>query len=168
MTLAKTLLASAAVCALCTAPALARVAPAIHLAGIDTALTLKVGSPAHFKTSQVHPDANEFTETVTFTGPLPAKRVATMLWGETWYNQNTCLEPANETSKFPRKTAVAKITKGTSTGTISTCPGTTFTFYGPVYKLRERTKSDSFASVIGAKHFSGYNLTLNVNTELSK
>ena len=168
MTLAKTLLASAAVCALCTAPALAREAPPIHSAGIDSALTLKVGSPAHFKTSQAHPDAKDFTESATFTGPLPARRDATLLWGETWYSPATCLEPANEKAMFPKTTAVAKITKGTSTGTISACPGTTFTFYGPVYDLKMRAKSDSFASVISARRFSGYNLTLNVATDLSK
>jgi hypothetical protein len=168
MTLAKTLLASAAVCALCTAPALAREAPPIHLASMDSALTLKMGSPAHFKTNVVASKLPDDTESVTFTGTLPAKRVPTLLWGETWYDSENCTAPANEKGIFPKTTALAKITHGTSTGTISSCGSTIFTYYGPVYDLKMKGKSDTFASAIKAYKFVGYNLTLNVTTDLHK
>jgi hypothetical protein len=170
MSLAKSLLAGAAICALCTAPALSREAPNIHIASADTPLTMKVGSGLHQKTSSARPDVGTFTETLTFTGSLSFvafKKTPTMLWGETWYDPSTCAAPTNEKGKFPRTTAIAKISTGTSTGNISGCGSTIFTFYGPIYDLKMKAKSDSFSGVIFAKKFNKYNLTLNVNTDLT-
>jgi hypothetical protein len=98
---------------------------------------------------------------------LPPLKTKTVLWGETWQNTNTCVPPKQESLKIPKKDKVAKITVGTSTGPTSACPNSTFTFYGPVYDLTDKkAKSDYFRSVLVAKKYSGYNLTLNCNTVL--
>jgi hypothetical protein len=165
MTLAKSLFAGAAFCALCTAPALSVAAPHMHLAGYDNLATQKAG-PVHMKSSRVHDDLTNYTETITFSYSLPQLKKKTMLWGETWYNGETCKAAKKESLTVPKKTKVAKISVGTSTGSISACPGTVYTFYGPVYDLVKSAKSDAFASVLVAKKYSGYNLTLNVNTNL--
>jgi hypothetical protein len=166
MTLAKILLASAAFCAPCAAPALALATPHIHLVGDDNYARVKLGS-VHFKTGRVHNDITDLTETITFSGSLPPLKTKTVLWGETWQNTNTCVPPKQESLKIPKKHKVAKITVGTSTGPTSACPNSTFTFYGPVYDLTDKkAKSDYFRSVLVAKKYSGYNLTLNCNTVL--
>jgi opacity protein-like surface antigen len=165
MTLAKTLLAGAAVCALCTAPALALAAPHIHLVGDDNIAKVKPGS-VHIKTGQVHNDLETLTETITFSASFPPLKTKTLLWGETWQDTESCTPPKHESGMFPKKTKVAKISVGTSTGPTSACPSSTFTFYGPVYDLKKTAKSDSFSGSIVAKKYSGYNLTLNANTNL--
>ena len=168
MTFAKTLLSSVAICALCTAPALAREAPRIHLAGIETAT--KMSAP-HFKSGGGSPDISNFTETTTFTGTLSEAnyhKMPVMLWGETWYSSTTCLEPTREAWAGPKTTAAARLKAGTSTGTIAACGSTVFTFHGPIYTLEARhVTSDSFASTVKARRFEGYNLTLNANTDLT-
>jgi hypothetical protein len=166
MTLAKTLLSGAALCALCAAPAVTFAAPHMHIAGEDNLARQKPGS-VHIKTGGVHNDLTDLTETLTFSYALPPLKTKTMLWGETWQDTATCKPPKKESLKVPKKTKVAKISVGTSTGPTSACPSSTFTFYGPVYDLTKKAKSDSFASVLTAKKYSGYNLTLNVNTDLS-
>jgi hypothetical protein len=163
MSFAKTLLAGAAVCALCTAPALA--APSIHLAGADSL------AKAHVKTNVIHRNATTLTETITFTGTLSTAtfhKVPTLLWAETWQDTATCIPPANEKGSFKQTTAAAKVSNGSSTGATSACPSSTFTFYGPVYKLTAKhATSDSFSGTVIAKRYSGYNLTLNGNTDLT-
>jgi opacity protein-like surface antigen len=168
MSFATTLLGGAAICALCAAPALA--APSIHLAGADTAMTMKVGTAGHVKTGASPFGSTAFTETLTFTGTLTTATFhnPTLVWGETWQDTTTCLAPPHEKGVFKQKTAVAKISDGTSTGNTTACPDTTFTFYGPVYDLQTKTAtSDSFSGYILARHYSGYNLTLNVHTDLT-
>jgi opacity protein-like surface antigen len=171
MSFTKTLLAGAALCALCTAPALARTAPPIHLAGIETPLKMKPGAPGHYKTNGVHPDVPSFTETITFSGSLSKssfKGVPVMLWGETWFDFSTCMEPTKEKGVFPKSSPAAKIASATSTGTVSGCGSTIYTFYGPLYTLKDKkAKSDSFAGDITAKKFVGYNLDLHAITNLS-
>jgi len=170
MSFTKTLLAGAALAALCTAPALARTAPPIHLVHGDTALKMKPGSNGHFKTStRAEPNAS-FTTTVSFTGTLSTaafRKVPTLLFAESWV-ANTCIPPTNEKGMFRQTTPAAKISNGSVTGTTTNCPSTTFTFYGPVYKLLSKTAtSDAFTGTVIAKHYSGYNLTLIANTSLT-
>ena len=165
MTLTKTLFASAALCALCAAPAVTFAAPHMHIAGVDNLAKQKAGSE-HIKTSRVHDDLTDVTQTITFSYALPPMKTKTMLWGETWQDTASCIPPKKESLMVPKKDKVAKISVGTSTGPTSACPSSTFTFYGPVYDLKKSAKSDSFASVLTAKKYSGYNLTLNVNTNL--
>jgi hypothetical protein len=172
MSLTKTLFASAALCALCTAPALARgLAPSIHVAGIESASSMKVGAAAHSKTNAANPDRPSFTETITFTGTLStasAHKVPILLWAETWYSSASCTQPTNEKLITPKTTAVARIHHGTSTGNISGCGSTIFTFYGPIYTLEKKhATSDSFQSLVTAHNFVGYNLKLVANTDLT-
>jgi hypothetical protein len=167
MTLAKTLLAGAAFCALCTAPALSLAEPHIHIAGVDNLARQKAGA-IHMKTNRVHDDLTDITYTITFTYTLPPLKKKTMLWGETWQDTESCTPPKNESLTVPKKTKYAKISVGTSTGPTSACPDSTFTFYGPVYDLKTMPKNgDSFFSNLVAKKYSGYNLTLGVNTNLT-
>ena len=120
MSYTKTLLAGAAICALCTVPALATTAPSLHIAGIDSRMH------AHVKSGFTKPDITHLTETITFTGSLSASadyKVPVLLWAETWQNTLTCIPPTDEVGKFPNRTTVAKITVGTSTGptSVSSC-----------------------------------------------
>lgn len=172
MSFTKTLFAGAALCALCAAPALARTAPPIHLVHGDTALKMKPGSNGHFKTSaRAEPNAS-FTTTVSFTGSLSTAAVRKMpilLFAETWASTATCIPPTNEKGMFRQMTPAAKITNGSTTGTVAGCPTTAiFTFYGPVYTLKAKNATaDSFTGTVIAKHYSGYNLTLIANTSLT-
>jgi hypothetical protein len=165
MTLAKTLFAGAALCALCAAPAVTLAAPHMHIAGVDNLAKQKAGT-IHMKTSRAHNDLTDITYTITFSYALPPLKTKTMLWGETWQDTNTCTPPKKETLTVPKKTKVAKISVGTSTGPTSACPSSTFTFYGPVYDLKKSASSDAFFSSLVAKKYSGYNLTLGINTNL--
>lgn len=166
MTLAKSLLAGAAFCALCTAPALTLAAPHMHIAGVDNLAKQKAGT-VHMKSSRVHDDLQNITYTITFSYSLPPLKTKTMLWGETWQDTETCKPPKKETLTVPKKTKVAKISVGTSTGPTGSCPNSVFTFYGPVYDLKKSATSDAFFSSLVAKKYSGYNLTLGINTNLS-
>ncbi|MEO8926747.1 MAG: hypothetical protein ABI306_06240 [Caulobacteraceae bacterium] len=166
MSYTKTLLVGVALCAFCTAPALARQAPPIHLASMDSAMH------AHVKTNVAHHNFTSFTETITFTGTLSQAanhEVPVLLWGETWQDTATCLPPSREDLDInPRKTGVGTIRIGTSTGPTSACPSSTFTFYGPMYELEAvKATSDHFSGPLTARHYSGYNLTLNTNTDLT-
>ena len=170
MRLAETLLAGSAICALCAAPALSREGPNIHLASAESPLRMKVGGALHHKTVGARPDVQSLTETLTFSGSLSFDadhNVPIMIWSEDWFNLKTCMQPAKEKLVVPKKTAVAKISVGTTTGTISGCGSKIFTFYGPIYDLKRRADSDAFTGVLTAKKFDGYNLTLIVNTDLT-
>jgi hypothetical protein len=170
MRLAQTLLAGGALCALCVAPALSREAPNIHVASGDSPLTMKVGGALHHKTVGANPNIQSLTETITYSSPISFAayhNVPVLLWTESFFNQSTCMQPAKEKLVLPKKTAVAKISVGSSTGTVSGCGTTIFTFYGAIYDLKRRAPSDSFTGVITAKKFDGYNLTLIVNTDLT-
>ena len=170
MSLSETLLAGSAMCALCVAPALSREAPDIHLASGESPLRMKIGAALHYKTVGVRPDVQSITETVTFTGSLSFAadhNVPIMIWSTSWFNQTTCMQPAKEKLVLPKKTAVAKISAGTTTGTISGCGSTIFTFYGPIYDLKRRANSDAFTGALIAKKFEGYNLALIANTDLT-
>ena len=168
MTFTKTLLAGAALCALCSAPALARQAPNVHLQGLDGA---RAKITANHSKSTASPDAKSFTTTVTFSGTIPEAsfyKTPTLLWAEAWINNSTCVEPPNQKFTTQKTTANAKISGGTVTGSTTSCTTSTFTFYGPVYDLKSKTAtSDTFTSKLVAKHASGYNLTLNATTNLT-
>jgi hypothetical protein len=166
MTLAKTLLAGAAFCALCTAPALALAAPHLHMVGAeDNILKVKPGS-LHTKTNRTQPGIQDVTYTLTLSGSLPPLKTPTLLWAYTWQDTNTCIPPKKEGLTFPKKDKVAKISVGTSTGPTSACPSSTFTFYGPMYDLKKKASGDSFTAILAAKKYSGYNYTAFVNTTL--
>ncbi len=167
MTFAKTLLAGAAICALCTAPAMTLAAPKLHLAGAeDNRLKVKPGS-THMKTNRAQPGITDVTYTLTLSGSLPPVKQATLLWAYTWQNTNTCIPPKKESLAVPAKTKYAKITVGTTTGATSACPSSTFTFYGPDYKLKKSPKNgDSFLADLIAKKYSGYNYVAHVTTNL--
>lgn len=170
MRLAQTLLAGSAICALCTAPALSGEAPNIHVASAGSALRMKVGSALHHKTVGASPDIQTLTETVTFTGSpsfAAYHNVPVMLWSEGIFNQATCMQPAKEKLVLPKKTAVAKISAGSITGTIAGCGSEIFTFYGPIYDLKRRAASHAFTGAVIAKKFDGYNVTLIANTDLT-
>jgi hypothetical protein len=167
MTFAKTLLAGAAVCALCTAPAMTLAAPKLHLAGAeDNILKVKPGS-VHSKTNRAQPGITDVTYTLTLSGSFPPVKTPTLLWAYTWQNVNTCIPPKKESLVLPKKDKVAKITVGTTTGPTSACPSSTFTFYGPMYDLKKTPKKgDDFQTQLIAKKYSGYNYLAYVNTEL--
>jgi len=170
MSLVQTLLTGSAICALCTAPALSGEAPNIHVASAQSPLRMKVGSALHHKTVGANPDIQSLTETLTFTGSLSFAAdhdVPIMLWAELIYNQSTCMQPAKEKLVLPKKTAVAKISTGTVTGTIAGCGSKVFTYYGPIYDLKRRAASDAFTGALIAKKFDGYNITLIANTDLT-
>ena len=165
MSFTNILMAGAAVCALCTAPALARVAPSIHLAaaGFDSPAKL-----VHSKTNVEHPNVPNVTDTFSFSASLSEAsyyKVPVQFNEYTWQNTNTCVAPTRQSFKvMPRKTAAAKIGSGSSTGATSACPSTIFTFSGPLYELKSKTAtSDSFTAALVAKRYSGYNFTLNEN-----
>ncbi len=171
MSFTKTLLAGAAIGALCTAPALARTAPNIHLAGIQTNAKMTVKSPSHSKTDVGTTKYTDITQTVTFSSSVNFTadgEVPILLFGETWQDTATCIPPAHEFAQYPRQTAAASVRIGTSTGPTSACPNTTFTFYGPLYTLERRhVRTDSFKGLLRAHHYSGYNLTLNENVNVN-
>jgi len=164
MTLKTTLLASAALCGLMAAPALARSsgAPAIHLAAPHGA------TAAHVKSLHRNPNITDFTETVTFTATLSVStyyKDKIDLLGETWFNSTQCVQPTKQKWKgLPKKTKYAKVGKSTSTGTLGAegCPET-FTFQDITYDLVKKPavgKTDSVAGDLVANHFEGYDLKL--------
>lgn len=163
MSYTKTLLAGAALCALCAAPALARTAPSIHLAtsGFDSPSKL-----VHVKSNAGADKTGHLTLTYSFSASLSSAdyKVPVQFIQYTWQDTATCIPPANEGMKITKskKDMTAKIGVGTSTGPTSACPSSTFTFYGPLYELKSKTAtSDSFKAALVAKHYSGYNDTLN-------
>ncbi len=169
MSFTKTLLTGAAIGALCAAPALARTAPNIHLAGIASKAKMTTKG-SHSKTDVANPNYTNLTQTVSFFNSLSFAadtEVPVLLFGETWQDTNTCTPPAHEHASYPHRTAAAKINHGTSTGPTSACPNSTFTFYGPLYTLENNTGTDSFKGVLKARHYSGYNLTLNENVNVT-
>ncbi len=169
MTLTKILMAGAAVGALAIAlPAAA--APNIHVASLPGNFKTKVTGALHSKTDAGNPNATHLTQTVSFFNTLSAsqKGVATLLWGETWYNRITCTQPSDQVFYAPKHTSHGKIAMGTSTGTISGCGSTIFTFQGPDYTLKNTTPgTDSFEADLHGRHFMGYNLLLNANTTVN-
>jgi hypothetical protein len=164
MSYTKTLLAGAALCALCSAPALAG-APSVHLAtsGFDSPSKM-----IHSKTHGGNPNNTDVTLTYSFTAQLSASadyHVPIQFIQYTWQNTATCIPPKHENFEIvPRKSATAKISVGTTTGPTSACPSSTFTFYGPLFDLRSMTATaDSFTGALEAKKYFRYNYTLNEN-----
>ena len=149
MSFTKTLLAGAAICALCTAPALAAKAPSIHLAGF-TARSVSMHSGAtHVKTGIRDPKYTHFTETVTFDASISETgfyKNPVLLWGETWLYSSCGAAVPNEHGKVTVRATAGKVRQGTSTGTASGCTnGTIYTFIGPVYTLKSKTATaDAF------------------------
>jgi hypothetical protein len=171
MKLSMTMLAGAAVCALVTSPAFAAKPPMVNLAG-TVANQIKMQSGASHSKTVVHDSKYvNYTTVLTFSGTIPEStfyKTPVLLWAEAWYDPSTCTEPAQK-GKVAVKSTVAKIGAGTTTGTISGCGSTTFTYYGPLYTLKSKTAtSDSFTYDVIAKHTSsGYNLYLVGNTNLN-
>jgi hypothetical protein len=163
MSFTKILLAGTAVCALCTAPALARQAPDIHL-GSDTGLAMKVGAPLHYKSSTHLETLKHTTETVTFSASISKAadyKVKTILLAETWYQGSTCTQPAVQHMTFAKTSSAARLSHGTSTGTIAGCGSTIFTFQDLDYMLTKRDlTSDTVPGKLIAPSFNGYRLTL--------
>jgi len=165
MSFAKVLLAGAAISALSIASASAGAMPEIHLASTigNKAIHLKSSTIGHSKTQVRQPGKkSHYTVTLTFSGnfatstayknpiPLPAY---------TWYSSATCTEASHEKIKYT-KDSHAKIQKTTSTGSISGCTGTTFTFYGANYILKDKkASSDSFTGNLTGQT-TGYKLDL--------
>jgi hypothetical protein len=176
MRLKTTLLASVALGGLMAAPALARSsAPHIVLAAPH-------GVSAHVKsgvTPTYHQNTSNFTETQTFTGTIPVKedyKKTLDLLGDTWYSTANCTEPSNEKwKKLKKKTKYATIGTTTLTGSISACPGTTFTFPTITYDLvtkptfvkGKKAPTDKVSGDLYAHDFNGYNLTLVAHVDLT-
>jgi len=171
MSFTKTLLAGAAIGALCTAPALARMAPNIHLAGIASKAKVTIKGASHSKTDVANPNFTNITETYSFFNSLSFaadNEVPVLLFGETWQDTASCIPPAHENARYPRRTPAANVATGTSTGPTSACPNSTFTFYGPLYTLERRHGgADAFSGALKARRYSGYNLTLNENVNVT-
>ncbi len=167
MTLSKLLFAGVAFCALCTAPTLVLAGPQLHLvAAEDHQMTLKPGS-LHTKTNRAQPGITDVTYTLTLSGGFPPFKTPTLLWAYTWQNTKTCVPP-HELLKLPKMDKVAKIRVGTTTGPTSACPASTFTFYGPMYDLRDKhPTSDRFRTSLIARHYSGYHYKAHVFTDLN-
>jgi hypothetical protein len=162
----KLLMAGAAICALATAPAFAAKAPNIHLAFH--------GGTTLAKTSHHIGKTSNFTETATFSGSISTSadyKTKVVVLGETWYSSTNCTQPTKEKWKpLPKKTAYAKISQSTSTGSIGGCTGTVFTFHDINYDLTKKNavgKTDSFTGDLVAKKFEGYNLKLIANINLA-
>ena len=161
MTFSKTLLAGVSVCAMSAVPALARdLPPNIHLSSI-----IAKGHPSlrpHLKSNVYDLKATNYTVTYDFTASIPQSDYKTKitLLGETWLD--SCTQPKKQKwVKLKDKKKAAKLSTGTSTGTISTCSGT-FVFQDIIYDLTKKTaKSDEVTGSLVAKNFAGYNLTLN-------
>jgi hypothetical protein len=135
-----TMLASAAVCALSTAPALAAGAPNIHIAFASKGL-MKVKSVGFAKTNIWQPPSKKVstvTEHVTFTGsytPTQFLKHPTLLWAETWYatSGGKCIQPPKQKQKFTKSTDKDwKIKTGTTTAE-NPCGTDTWTYWGPSF-----------------------------------
>jgi len=171
MTLKTILLAGVAMCGLAAAPALARSqAPNIHLATSSAGTKMT----AHMKSKIHDPSSTNFTETATFTGTISTKadfKVKILLLGETWYSTTSCAAPTKQKwVGLPKKTLYAKVAQSTSTGTVSGCGSTVFTFYDIDYTLTTKKavgKTDTVSGDLVAKHFEGYNLKLVAHVDLA-
>lgn len=176
MSFTKTLLAGAALTALTAATASAGVAmPNIHLAGNKhaKAIHLKSSSIGHQKTRipQQGKGGPSYTVTLTFPGSFAISTALNnpiLLPHYAWYSPASCTQPSPQKMKYTKDKA-AQIQKSTSTGSISGCTGTTFTFYGGDYTLhKKKAKSDNFTGVLSVKaknNSTGYNLKLVENFE---
>lgn len=172
MSFTKMLLAGAAISALSISSAFAGAMPEVHLASTagNKAIHLKSSTIGHNKTNVRQPGGkSHYTVTITFSGnfatstayknpiPLPAY---------TWYSPATCTEATHEKITYT-KSSHAKIQKTTSTGSISGCTGTTFTFYGGNYTLKDKkASSDSFTGNLKGQTTS-YKLDLVENFNFS-
>lgn len=170
MSFTKTLLAGAALSALTAATATAGAMPNIHLASNPhaKAIHLKASSVGHQKTRIPHQGKGgpSYTVTFTFSGSFSTKTALKnpiVLPAYAWYSPSTCTEPSPQKMKYT-KDSHATIKKSTSTGSISGCTGTVFTFYGGTYSLSDKkAKSDSFTGKLSVKaknNSTGYNLNL--------
>jgi hypothetical protein len=152
-----------ALCSFTAVPALARTAgPSIHLATVH-GLPMKT----HMK-STPRESISHFTQTETFSASLSVatylKHKVTLL-GDTWYLTSSCTQPTKEKwVGLPKKTLYAKVSQSTSTGTITACPGTTFTFHDIDYDLTSKKTKSGDADVVSgnliANKFDGYDLKL--------
>jgi hypothetical protein len=172
MSLTKVLLAGAAISVLTAASAVAGAMPNIHLAGGLSSKAIHMKG-IHSKTRIHEPGTNakHYTVTISFYGSFAistAYKNPITLPFYTWYNPNNCTQPAKQKIKYT-KPSLGKIKTGTSTGTISSCGSTIFTFYGGTYTLKKKNGgSDSFTGNLTAKHTtSGYNLDLVENFSLT-
>jgi hypothetical protein len=176
MSFTKTLLAGAALTALTAATASAGAMPSIHLAGNGhaKAIHLKSTSMGHQKTHIPQQGKGpSYTVTFTFPGSFSASTALgnpILLPHYAWYSPSTCTEPSPQKMKYT-KDSHAKIKKSSSTGSISGCTGTTFTFYGGSYTLKDKNAtSDNFTGTLSVKaknNSTGYNLKLIENFEFT-
>src|ERR1700753_3192035 len=98
MSFGKTLLAGVALCALATAPALAK-APSFHLAGM-TARNITMHSGVMHSKSNIHdPGYTNFTTTINFAGTISYAgfyKNPVQLWAEVWLYSQCGAEVPNE------------------------------------------------------------------------
>jgi hypothetical protein len=174
MTLRIALLTGASLLTLIAAvPAMARgVPPNIHLA-IKPAI-MRHGVHTHFKSGTGRLQTQQFTTTATFTAAISESAVLKKkvpILAQTWYNSTTCMQPTREKWKnLTKKTQFAKISTSISTGTVTACPGTVFTFHDIDYQLLSASATqDTVTGDLNAPSFEGYNLTLiaTVNVEIT-
>ena len=167
MNFTKTLLAGAAFSALTAASATAFVGPVpnMHLAGHAGNKAIQLKASHHKTTIRQHsPSGTPYTYTLTFSGSFAissAYKNPIPLPAYTWYNPSNCTTTGKESIKYS-KDKRANITPTSSTGSISGCTGTTFTFYGGNYTLhKKKTKSDHFVGNLRDKGTTnGYNYDL--------
>jgi len=155
MSFTKTLLAGAALCALATAPALAKKAPAIHFVGGAANAHTQI----HQKTAAHKVPGGDYTITLTISASGSAAALlgnAVSIYEAAWIDTTNCTEPKNK-AKYAKKTKVAKISLDVVTGTVSGCSNT-FSFYGPLYTLTKKAKSDAFTGSDSAKKIYGYSV----------
>jgi hypothetical protein len=172
MSFGKTLLAGVALCALATAPALAK-APSFHLAGM-TARNITMQSGVMHSKSNIHdPGYTNFTTTINFAGTISYAgfyKNPVLLWAEVWLYSQCGTEVPNEKGKAVVKPTAGKVKAGTETGAASGCAtNVIYTFYGPVYTLKSKTAtSDSFTFDVDAKATGiKYKLFIVGNTSLN-
>ena len=147
MSLTKILLAGAAITALSTT-AFAGAHPDIHLASVQASKMIHLKNGFSHNKTRVHQDGkSHFTETLSFSLGLTfstAHNNPILLPEYTWYNSSDCSQATKQKIKYTKPSA-GKIAQASSTGSISGCTGTTFTFYGGTYTLKDKkATSDSF------------------------
>jgi hypothetical protein len=145
-TLLSTMLASVAVCALSTAPALAEShAPNIHVSFLNKS-PMRVKSLGFAKTDikDLNPSktVTHVTQTVTFTGTLTGTNLVnnpTLLWAETWYatSSGKCIQPPKQKFKVSKPEIKGAHAKGTTITAENPCGTGSFVYFGPSYWLKK-------------------------------
>ena len=143
--LTKTLLGSAALCALGTVPALATHVPKFHV------LALLDGRVVN-KTKLHNPGGEHITYTLGISTSVSASDLhKTVPLAKTFYKWSSYTDNCNnprQKIKAQKKTAYAKISAATETYTVGDC---TTVFYGDTYKLKDKSgfgQTDSFVSTL--------------------